>query len=238
VTLLDKLKVKIFSDGADIKEMIEMNSNPIIKGLTTNPTLIAKAGVTNYREFAREVLSYVREKPISFEVLSDDLSIMENQAIEISSWSENVYVKIPITNTHGISTAPLIKKLSSIGIKVNVTAIMTAKQVDEIINCLDKNVPSYISIFAGRIADTGRDPLPMLVESISKIVSLNCTEVIWASPRELLNIFQADKIGCHIITVTTDILKKLNLVNYDLEKYSLDTVKMFFEDAKQSNLTI
>ncbi len=238
MTLLDKLKVKIFSDGADIKEMIEMNSNPIIKGLTTNPTLIAKAGVTNYREFAREVLSYVREKPISFEVLSDDLSIMENQAIEISSWSENVYVKIPITNTHGISTAPLIKKLSSIGIKVNVTAIMTAKQVDEIINCLDKNVPSYISIFAGRIADTGRDPLPMLVESISKIVSLNCTEVIWASPRELLNIFQADKIGCHIITVTTDILKKLNLVNYDLEKYSLDTVKMFFEDAKQSNLTI
>jgi transaldolase len=232
------LKVKIFADGADINEMIEMNRNPLIQGLTTNPTLMRKAGVKDYKMFAQEVLNVVREKPISFEVFSDDIIEMGKQAQEISLWGENVYVKIPITNTSGISTHDLVKDLVKAKVKVNVTAIMTLDQVRLISKSLDENVPNYVSIFAGRIADTGRDPIELMKEAIAILKSTGSTEIIWASPRELLNIFQASEIGCHIITASTDILKKLNLIGLDLHQYSLETVKMFYKDASESNFNI
>jgi transaldolase len=233
-----KLKVKIFADGADFNEIIEMNSNPLIKGLTTNPTLMRKAGITNYKKFAQEVLTLVRFKPISFEVFSDEINDMRKQALQIASWGDNVYVKIPITNSKGVSTHELIQDLVLEKVKVNVTAIMTIEQVKLISRSLDSTIPNYVSIFAGRIADTGRDPIFIMKEAIKLLETLKSSEVIWASPRELLNIFQASEIGCHVITATTDILKKLKLVGYDLDKYSLDTVKMFYEDAKASNFFI
>ena len=235
---INSLNVKIFADGADLEDMKKMNLNPLIQGLTTNPTLMAKAGITNYINFAKEVLSNIKSKPISFEVFSDDLTEMSRQAREIAKWGENVYVKIPITNTKGESTKNLIKELTSQGVKVNITAIMTTKQVIEIKDSLDSKVPSYVSIFAGRIADTGRNPIPIIQESLEILKSNNLAEVIWASPRELLNIFQASEVGCHVITATTDILKKLELVGYNLEAYSLDTVKMFRDDAIKSNFEI
>ena len=228
---VEKLKVQIFADGADKLGMLEMYNKAFIKGLTTNPTLMKKAGIKDYEAFAKDILNDVKDKSISFEVFSDDLDEMEKQALKIATWGENVYVKIPVTNTKGMPTYSLIKKLSDKGVKVNVTAIMTLEQVRDVVLSLNQNVPSYVSVFAGRIADTGVDPVPLMSAAV-QITSMNSkAEVIWASPRELLNIFQADEIGCQVITVTNDILKKLELVDYDLNSYSLDTVKMFYNDA-------
>ena len=235
---IENLKVKLFADGADLKGMLEMYEKPYIKGLTTNPTLMRKAGISNYRAFAIEVLSQIREKPISFEVFSDELSEMKRQGLEIASWGENVYVKIPITNTLGISTAPVIEYLVQQNVKVNVTALMTTEQVENIAGVLNPLVPSYVSVFAGRIADTGRNPESIMIESLKLLKTLSSTELIWASPRELLNVFQADSIGCHIITATNDILQKLKLIGYDLNEYSLDTVKMFRNDATSAGFTL
>ena len=228
---IEKLNVKIFADGADKVGMLEMYNKPFIKGLTTNPTLMNKAGIKDYEAFAKEILLDVKDKSISFEVFSDDLDEMQRQAEKIATWGENVYVKIPVTNTKGIPTYSLIKTLSDQGIKVNVTAIMTLLQVRDVVLSLNKDVASYVSVFAGRIADTGVDPVPLMAAAV-QITSMNSkAEVIWASPRELLNISQADEMGCQIITVTNDIIKKLQLVDYNLSTYSLDTVKMFYNDA-------
>lgn len=225
------LKVKIFADGADKKGMMEMYTKPYIRGLTTNPTLMKKAGILDYKAFCKDILSEIKDKSLSFEVFSDDFSEMERQALEINSWGENVYVKIPITNTKQETCCDLVKKLSNQKVKMNITAIMTLKQVRDVAVCLNPNIPSYISIFAGRIADTGTDPLPIMLNALRILKDNPSAELIWASPRELLNIFQADEIGCHIITVTNDILNKLALVGYNLDEYSLDTVKMFYKDA-------
>jgi len=228
---INNLNVKIFADGADKNKMLEMYSKPFIKGLTTNPTLMNKAGIKDYKAFCLDILSEIKDKPISFEVFSDDFDDMERQALEIASWGSNVYVKIPIMNTKRIPSYSSVKKLSEEKVKLNITALMTSNQVEEISEVLNPKVPSYISIFAGRIADTGVDPIPLMMQSLSILKALPLTELIWASPRELLNIFQADQIGCHVITVTQDILKKLDMIDYDLNEYSLDTVKMFFNDA-------
>ena len=235
---LNTLRIKLFADGADIDGMLEMNSRPYIQGLTTNPTLMRKAGITNYRGFAKEVLSQITQKPISFEVFSDELEEMKRQALEIASWGKNVYVKIPITNTKGVSTFTVVEFLVQKGVKVNVTAIMTSKQVEDIAKALNPSVASYVSVFAGRIADTGRNPETIMVESLDKLRNLSKTELIWASPREILNVFQAQEINCHIITATSDILRKLDLIGYDLEKYSLETVQMFHNDAIESKFVL
>jgi len=228
---VDRLKVKIFADGADKAGMLEMYAKPYIKGLTTNPTLMRKAGLTDYRAFAKDILKVIPDKPISFEVFSDEFADMERQAMEIAGWGGNVYVKIPVTNTRREPSYELVRKLAKRKVKINVTAIMTLAQVRDVVAALDPATPSYVSVFAGRIADTGRDPVPHMAEAV-KLLKVNPkAELIWASPRELLNIFQADAIGCHIITVTNDILKKLSLVGFDLDDYSLDTVKMFYNDA-------
>ena len=228
---LHTLKTKIFADGADQAGMLEMYAKPYIKGLTTNPTLMRKAGISDYKTFCKDILLSIKDKPLSFEVFSDDFEEMERQALEISSWADNVYVKIPITNTKAEPSYDLIHKLSANGVKVNVTALMTLNQVRDTISALNSEVPSYISVFAGRIADTGRDPLPLMAAAMELLKLCPKAELIWASPRELLNIFQADDIGCHVITVTNDILKKLSLVDYELDTFSLDTVKMFYSDA-------
>lgn len=231
-------KVKIFADGANLQEIIDKNNLPYVSGFTTNPTLMKKAGITDYENFSKDVLRRVKEKPVSLEVFSDDIDEMEMQARKISSWGENVYVKIPVTNTKGISTSRIIKKLSSDGIKLNVTAIMTEGQIEEVFHAIDSSTPSYISIFAGRIADTGVDPLPLIMNALEKCSIKPKAEVIWASPREVLNIFQADSIGCHIITITDEIMSKLELVGYPLRDYSLDTVKMFYRDALHAGYKI
>lgn len=228
---LHTLKTKIFADGADQAGMLEMYAKPYIKGLTTNPTLMRKAGISDYKTFCKDILLSIKDKPLSFEVFSDDFEEMERQALEISSWADNVYVKIPITNTKAEPSYDLIHKLSANGVKVNVTALMTLNQVRDTISALNPEVPSYVSVFAGRIADTGRDPLPLMAAAMELLKLCPKAELIWASPRELLNIFQADDIGCHVITVTNDILKKLSLVDYELDTFSLDTVKMFYSDA-------
>lgn len=233
-----ELKVKIFADGADKAGMLEMATKPFIKGLTTNPTLMRKAGIADYKTFAFDILREIRDKPISFEVFSDDISEMERQALEIAAWGDNVYVKIPITNTKREPTYDLAERLSARGVKLNVTAIMTTEQVLSVARRLNPAVPSYISVFAGRIADTGRDPIPQMIECLASMKHLPKAELIWASPRELLNIFQADEIGCHVITVTNDILKKLDLVGKSLDDYSLDTVKMFYNDASAAGYAI
>jgi transaldolase len=228
---LENLKVKIFSDGANKLDMLEMYEKPYIKGLTTNPTLMKRSGIKDYRSFCKEILIHIKNKPVSFEVFSDDFLEMERQAMEIASWGNNVYVKIPITNTKKQDCYQLIKKLAAQKVKINVTAITTVHQVRDVITVLKPDVPSCISVFAGRIADTGRDPLPIMIESLKILKICPAAELIWASARELLNIFQADEINCHIITVTNDILKKLSLIGYDLDQYSLDTVKTFYNDA-------
>jgi transaldolase len=228
---VEDLKVKIFADGADKTGMLEMYAKPYIKGLTTNPTLMNKAGITDYRAFCKDILTSISDKPLSFEVFSDDFDEMEKQALEIASWGDNVYVKIPVTNTKLETSYSLIEKLAAKKVKLNVTAIMTLAQVRDVLTVLDPNVPSYVSVFAGRIADTGRDPVPLMTTAVEMMKVAPAAELIWASPRELLNIFQADDVGCQVITVTNDILKKLSLVGYDLETYSLDTVKMFHNDA-------
>jgi transaldolase len=231
VITIDSLKVKLFADGADTAEMLEMYSQPFIKGLTTNPTLMRRAGISNYRAFAREILAQIRDKPLSFEVVGDEFAEMERQALEISSWADNVYVKIPVTNTRGEASYALVRRLASRGVKVNVTAIMTLVQVRDVVSALSPEVASFVSVLAGRIADTGVDPVPLMAAAVQMLKTCAKAELMWASPRELLNIFQADSIGCHIITATRDILSKLPLVGYNLDEYSLDTVRMFYRDA-------
>ena len=238
MSAISDLKIKLFADGADLSGMKEMYANPLIKGFTTNPTLMGKAGVQDYKEFALQVIEAIPDRPISFEVFADEFQEMERQALEISSWGRNVYVKIPVTNTKQQFTGPLIERLTKAGVALNVTAVMTPKQVKSVTNCLAAEVPAIISVFAGRIADTGRDPVPLMAEAVKIISAKPKAELIWASPRELLNIFQADSIGCHIITATNDILNKLSIVGKDLERYSLETVGMFYQDAKAAKYTI
>ena len=232
------LSVKIFSDAADLDDMRRAYAQPYIKGFTTNPTLMRKAGVSDYTAFAQEAIAAIPDRPISFEVFSDDFNEMERQARTIAAWGENVYVKIPVTNTRAESSAALVRRLSQDGVKLNVTALMTLDQVQEILNAVSGGAAACISVFAGRIADTGNDPVPMMSDAVQMLSGVPGTELIWASPRELLNIFQADEIGCHIITVTHDILKKLPLVGRDLRDFSLDTVKMFHGDAAQAGYTL
>ncbi len=229
--IIEDLNVKIFADGADKAGIMEMYAAPYIKGFTTNPTLMRKAGVSDYSGFAKDILSVIHDRPISFEVFSDEFSEMEAQALEIASWGENVYVKIPVTNTRRETCYALAKKLSEQKVKLNITALMAIEQVRDVSDVLASDVPSYISVFAGRIADTGRDPVPIMAQAVDICSANPNIELIWASPRELLNVFQADAIGCHIITATNDILVKLSLVGKDLHEFSLDTVKMFYNDA-------
>ena len=208
---IEDLKIKIFSEGADKIELLDMNSKTFIKGFTTNPSLMKKTGIKNYEAFAKDILSIIKEKPISFEVFSDDFDEMERQSIEIASWADNVYVKIPITNTKKQNSADLIKRLTEKKIKLNITAIMTLDQIKTVVKVLNEKVPSILSVFAGRIADTGRDPIPIMKDCLNEMKINSNSELLWASPRELLNIIQADQIGCHIITVTKDIINKLKL---------------------------
>jgi transaldolase len=232
------LKVKLFADGADISGIQEMALNSRIAGFTTNPTLMRKAGVIDYKGFAKDVLKIVPNKPVSFEVFADDFPTMEKQAIEIASWGKNVNVKIPVTNTKGEFCGALIKRLSEAGVQVNVTALMTLDQVKRVTDALSPDTPAIISVFAGRIADTGRDPVPVMAKSVEIMKAKPKSELIWASPRELLNIFQAEEVGCHIITATNDILKKLDLFHKDLDVFSLETVEMFYKDAQAAGFNI
>ncbi len=235
---IEELNIKLFSDGADKAGMLEMASKSYIKGLTTNPTLMKKAGIIDYKAFCKDLLTEIRTKPLSFEVFADEFDEMERQAMEIAGWGENVYVKIPVTNTKQKPSYALVKKLVQRKVKVNVTALMTLTQVRDVVAALDPDLPSYVSVFAGRIADTGRDPVPLMASAVELLKLAPASELIWASPRELLNIFQAASIGCHIITATAEIIKKLNVVGYDLSQYSLDTVTMFYDDARQVGYTL
>lgn len=228
----DSLRIKLFADGADLAPIRAMADDPRIRGFTTNPTLMRKAGIADYAAFAREVLAIVGDKPVSFEVFSDDFATMEREAREIASWGGNTYVKIPVTNTKGEFAGDLIGKLSGEGIALNVTALLTLDQVTEVGRALAPQTRSIVSVFAGRIADTGVDPVPMMTEAVRILGNRPHAELLWASPRELLNLFQADACGCHIITATPDLLNKLALVGKDLSTYSLETVKMFYNDAK------
>ena len=233
-----RFNIAIYADGANMKDILYFNSKKFIKGLTTNPTLMRKSGIKNYQKFALDVLKIVKKKPISFEVFSDDFKEMYRQAKIISSWGDNVFVKIPVTNSKGLSSYKLINKLSNEGIKLNVTAVLLQDQVNNIVKSLNKKTRSIISIFAGRIADTGRDPIPLVKKSVLLTKKYKNIQILWASTRESLNIFQAQKINCDIITVTTDILSKINIFGYDLKKYSLDTVKMFYKDAVKAGYKI
>ena len=231
---LGDLKVKLFADGADRAGILRMYANPLIRGFTTNPTLMRQAGVTDYEAFAKDIVSAVPDRPISLEVFADEFGEMERQALKISGWGENIYTKIPVTNTRGESSLDLVCRLARRGAKLNVTALMTLRQVKDVAAALAGGPPAYVSVFAGRIADTGRDPVPIMAEAVDILRPYANIELIWASPRELLNIFQADSVGCHIITATHDLLHKLALVGKDLDDYSLDTVKMFHRDAAQA----
>lgn len=232
------LKIKVFADGADKAGILTMAGNPIIKGFTTNPTLMRKAGVTDYEAFAKDVLGSIKDKPISFEVFSDEFDEMHRQAMKIASWGSNVYVKIPVTNTRGQSSVPLIERLAPTGVKMNVTALFTRKQISDVSAALAKAAPSNISVFAGRIADAGVDPLPTMRFALETMAPYPQQELIWASPREVFNVAQADSIGCHIITVTSDIIAKLPSLGKDLEAFSLDTVKMFYTDAQAAGFVV
>jgi transaldolase len=234
----ERLKVKIFADGADRAAMLSMNAQPFIKGLTTNPTLMRKAGIADYRAFARDILEHIRDKPVSFEVISDEFAEMERQAQEIAGWGDNVYVKIPVTNTRGEPGYELVRRLASRGVKVNVTAILTLPQIREVAAALNPEVACYVSVLAGRIADTGVDPVPLMAAAVHMLAPIPAAELIWGSPRELLNIFQADSIGCHIITVTSELLRKLPLVGRSLEELSLETVRMFYDDATAAGYSL
>ena len=235
---IENLKVKLFADGADLAGMLEMYANPAIKGFTTNPTLMRKAGIKDYKAFAHQVLKAIPDRPISFEVFADEFDEMERQALEIASWGKTVSVKIPVTNTKQQFAGLLIERLSKAGVALNVTAVTTLDQVRRITALLAPSTPAIISVFAGRIADTGRDPVPLMAEAVKIMLAKPQAELIWASPRELLNIFQADLVGCHIITATNDILKKLSLVDKDLVQYSLETVQMFYKDAQAAGYNI
>jgi transaldolase len=238
VTDARDLSIKIFADGADRESIAKLYANPLIKGFTTNPTLMRKAGVDDYETFACAVLEIVRDRPISFEVFSDDFDEMEAQALQISSWAENVYVKVPVTNTRREPAADVVRRLADQGVKVNVTALTTPAQVSDVLQWVAGGPPCYISVFAGRIADSGRDPLPLMAESLHHASAHPNVELIWASPRELLNIVEADSIGCHIITVTNDLLEKIGSLGRDLDEFSLATVKMFFEDGQAAGYSL
>jgi transaldolase len=235
---MSDLKVKIFADGADTARMVELSKNPLVQGFTTNPTLMRQAGITAYEEFALETIRQLSEFPISFEVFSDDFEEMHEQALHISQWGENVYVKIPITDTKGASTVPLVKELTRQNVKVNVTAIMTLVQIEPLVDILASGPASYVSVFAGRIADAGVDPLPIMKQAVKMLRPCPKAELIWASPREVFNIVQADDIGCQVITVTYDLLKKLASLGRDLDEFSLDTVRMFRGDAVKAGFAL
>ena len=232
MTMTPELKIDLYADGADIREMVAARESGIVKGFTTNPTLMRKSGVTDYEAFAKDILKSIPDRSISFEVFADDFAEMERQARRITTWGKHVSVKIPITNTRTESAIPLVRKLSQDGIALNVTAIFTLDQVQAVVDAVKGGAPCYVSVFAGRIADTGVDPVPVMAESVRRLKAAPNTELIWASPRELLNIFQADEISCHVITVTNDIIKKLSMVGKDLTGYSLETVKVFYDDGK------
>ena len=232
------LRIKIYADGADLAAMREMARLPWIKGFTTNPTLMRRAGVSDYRQFALDALAAVPDRPISFEVFSDEFEEMAVQAREIATWGEQVYVKIPVTNTRGESSADVIRALTRAGIKVNVTAILALDQVRTACAALAGGSPAYVSVFAGRVADTGRDPVPLMAAAVELVGVAPNVELIWASPREVLNIIQADAVGCHIITVTADLLKRLDVVGRDLHAFSLETVRMFHHDATRAGYTL
>jgi transaldolase len=238
MTPLDQLKVQIFADGADKASMLALNAKPYIRGLTTNPTLMRNAGVANYRSFAREVLAEIKHKPVCFEVLADDFAVMERQALEIASWGDNVFVKIPVTNTRSESSSALVRRLADAKVKVNVTALTTLAQVRQVAAALNPTTASYVSVFAGRIADTGADPVPVMAQAVQILRENPNAQLIWASSRELLNIFQAESIGCPVITLTSGILDKLAMIGYDLAQYSLDTVRMFHDDALSAGFSL
>jgi transaldolase len=237
-TSVHDFTVKIFADGANKEDILRLYNTDYIKGLTTNPTLMKNAGIKDYEKFALQILTEVKEKPISFEVFADDFPAMERQAMKIADWADNVYVKIPITNTKQMPSYDLIHKLSEAGVKLNVTAMMTLDQVQRVSEAIAKQTPSVISVFAGRIADTGRDPVPLMKKAKAILAQHPHAELLWASPRELLNIVHAQESGCDIITVVPDILSKLSKLNYDLESYSLDTVKMFYDDAQKAGFSL
>jgi transaldolase len=230
--------VKIFADGADLDGILALYKNPIVKGFTTNPSLMRKAGVTDYETFARQLVAAIPDRPISFEVFADDFDDMVAQGRVIASWGHNINVKVPVTTTKGAFTGSVVRTLARAGVIVNVTAVMTAEQVERVAECLAPNVPAIVSVFAGRVADTGRDPVPVMRASLRALAGRPKAELLWASPRELLNIFQADEIGCHIITVSHDALAKLSLIGKDLDEYSLETVKMFYRDATAAGFKI
>jgi transaldolase len=235
---ISNLRVKIFADGADFDGIMKMYANPLIKGFTTNPTLMRKAGIADYETFARKLLAAVSDRPVSLEVFADEFPEMKRQALAIASWGRNVNVKIPVTNTRREFAGPLIRELSAAGVAVNVTAVFTLDQVRRIVECFDPRTPAIVSVFAGRIADSGIDPVPLIADAVKILKAKPKAELIWASPRELLNIFHADAVGCHIITVTNDILAKLNLLGKNQEDYSLETVQMFHRDAAAAGYSI
>jgi transaldolase len=238
VTALDALRVKIFADGADRARVEALCSEPWIRGFTTNPTLMRKAGVSDYETFARDLLALVPDRPISFEVIVDEPGEMERQARLIASWGENVYVKVPITTTEGEPTGDVVRALAADGIKVNVTALMTPSQVEQAAGWLAEGPGGFVSVFAGRIADSGRDPIPIMTEALGLLAPHSHLELIWASPREVLNVVQADAIGCHVITATDEILSRLESLGRDLDEFSLDTVRMFHRDAEAAGYTL
>jgi len=232
------LKIRLFADGADKKTMLQMYRDPRIQGFTTNPTLMHKAGIKDYEGFARDIVKSIPDRSISLEVFADDWENMERQALKIATWGEHIYVKIPVTDTRKEPSLKLISRLTRAGVKLNVTALLTLAQVRDVAAALQGGSPAYVSVFAGRIADTGRDPVPLMAAAVEMLAPNPKIELIWASPRELLNVFQANAVGCHIITATSDILKKLDLIGKDLDEYSLDTVKMFYADAVKSGFVL
>ncbi len=235
---MDNLKVKIYADGADRDGMLEMYAKPYIQGFTTNPTLMKKVGITDYKAFAHEILQAIPDRPISFEVFADEFTDMERQALEIKTWGENVYVKIPVSNTRQEMAYDLIERLSGAGVRLNVTAILTLEQVQNVADAIKDGPDSIVSVFAGRIADTGLDPVPVMQKALTLLEVAPKAELLWASPREVLNIYQADNIGCHIITATNDLIRKLALGGKDLAEYSLETVQMFYDDAQSAGYTL
>ena len=235
---LQTMKVKLYADGADIKGVKSLAANPLIKGFTTNPTLMRQSGITDYVSFAKDMLGVVGDRPVSFEVFADDMPSMQRQAQTIAEWAPNVYVKIPVTNTKGEFCGPLIKRLASEGVQLNVTAILSLEQVEKVAEAIADDTASVISVFAGRIADTGRDPIPLMAKAREILAHRRKAELLWASPREILNLLHADEAGCHIITVSHDILKKLSLIGKNLDEYSLETVAMFFRDATAAGFSI
>jgi transaldolase len=236
--MIDQIQTKIFADGADLDGILKLAQDPLIAGFTTNPTLMWKAGLTDYADFAHRLLEQITKKPISFEVFADDEDEMRRQARKIATWGPNVYVKIPITTTEGESMAPLVRELSEDGVQVNVTALFTTAQVELITEAVRNGAPSYVSVFAGRIADAGVDPLPIMARSVDILAAATRAELIWASPREVLNVVQADQVGCHIITMTHDLLPKVKSLGKDLEQFSLETVQMFHRDAVAAGFSL